>query len=105
MSRADLKRLQGVLDSIPAEVAESGPVVSRLDPGRPIDTPSASTGAVTRLLDDHRAGRRQAGDALWALLNLELWHRTFIDGGGVQTLPLPDRRDAAHEPTAALQHA
>jgi asparagine synthase (glutamine-hydrolysing) len=42
--------------------------------------------AVTRLLDDHRAGRRAGGDALWALLNLELWHRTFIDGDGVQTL-------------------
>jgi asparagine synthase (glutamine-hydrolysing) len=61
--------------------------------------------AVARLLDDHRAGRRQGGDVLWALLNLELWHRTFIDGGGVQTLPLPDRNNAAHAPTAALQHA
>jgi asparagine synthase (glutamine-hydrolysing) len=28
-------------------------------------------------------------DAIWALLNLELWYRTFIDGDGVQTLPLP----------------
>jgi asparagine synthase (glutamine-hydrolysing) len=62
--------------------------------------------AVRRLLDEHRAGRRQAGDALWALLNLELWHRTFIDGDGVQTLPVPGRSGAAPATTTtALQHA
>jgi len=49
------------------------------------------TGAVARLLDAHRAGTRRGGDAIWALLNLELWFRTFIDGDGVQTLPSPDR--------------
>jgi hypothetical protein len=26
------------------------------------------------------------GDAIWSLLNLELWYRTFIDGDGVQVL-------------------
>jgi asparagine synthase (glutamine-hydrolysing) len=46
-------------------------------------------GAVRRLLDDHRAGTRRGGDAIWALVNLELWYRTFIDGDGVQTLPAP----------------
>ena len=46
---------------------------------------------VERLLDDHRAGVRRGGDAIWALLNLELWYRTFIDGEGVQTLPSPAR--------------
>ena len=30
---------------------------------------------------------RQGADAIWSLLNLELWYRTFIDGDGVQTLP------------------
>jgi asparagine synthase (glutamine-hydrolysing) len=48
-------------------------------------------GAVTTLLDDHRDGRRDAGDAIWALLNLELWYRTFIDREGVQTLPAISR--------------
>jgi len=48
--------------------------------------------AVTTLLDDHQQGRRSAGDAIWALLNLELWYRTFIDGDGIQTLPTPDRQ-------------
>ena len=47
--------------------------------------------AVTRLLDEHRNGTRRGGDAIWALLNLELWYRTFIDGDGVQVLPTPNR--------------
>ena len=47
--------------------------------------------AVERLLADHAAGTRHGGDAVWALLNLELWYRTFVDGGGVQTLPAPAR--------------
>jgi asparagine synthase (glutamine-hydrolysing) len=42
--------------------------------------------AVGSLLDDHATGRRDGADAIWALLNLELWYRTFIDGSGVQTL-------------------
>ena len=45
--------------------------------------------AVERMLDDHRDGRARQGDAIWALMNLELWYRTFIDGEGVQTLPVP----------------
>jgi asparagine synthase (glutamine-hydrolysing) len=43
--------------------------------------------AVERLLSDHQAGQVHGGDAIWALMNLELWYRTFIDGEGVQTLP------------------
>jgi asparagine synthase (glutamine-hydrolysing) len=50
--------------------------------------------AVERLLDDHRAGVRRGGDAIWALLNLELWYRTFIDGEGIQTLPSPSAAGA-----------
>jgi asparagine synthase (glutamine-hydrolysing) len=46
--------------------------------------------AVEALLDRHAAGAANAADALWSLLNLELWHRTFIDGGGVQNLPVPN---------------
>ena len=44
---------------------------------------------VTRLLDDHAAGRVEGGDVLWSLLNLELWYRTWIDGDGVQQLSAP----------------
>jgi asparagine synthase (glutamine-hydrolysing) len=45
--------------------------------------------AVDGLLRVHAGGRTDAGDRLWALLNLELWYRTFIDASGVQTLPAP----------------
>jgi asparagine synthase (glutamine-hydrolysing) len=52
--------------------------------------------AVERLLRDHASGRTDGGDRIWALMNLELWYRTFIDGGGVQTLS---------EPAALATHA
>jgi asparagine synthase (glutamine-hydrolysing) len=45
--------------------------------------------AVSQLLDEHRDGEQAGGDAIWALMNLELWYRTFIDGDGIQTLPAP----------------
>jgi asparagine synthase (glutamine-hydrolysing) len=45
--------------------------------------------AVATLIDGHAAGTLDGSDALWSLLNLELWYRTFIDGEGVQTLPVP----------------
>jgi asparagine synthase (glutamine-hydrolysing) len=45
--------------------------------------------ATDRLLADHAAGRSDGADAIWSLLNLELWHRTFIDKLGVQTLSAP----------------
>jgi asparagine synthase (glutamine-hydrolysing) len=43
--------------------------------------------AVESLIADHHAGRSDGCDAIWSLLNLELWYRTFIDGDGVQVLP------------------
>ena len=42
--------------------------------------------AVSALIESHASGAADAGDALWSLLNLELWYRTFIDGEGIQTL-------------------
>jgi asparagine synthase (glutamine-hydrolysing) len=45
--------------------------------------------AVARLLDEHAAGSIDATDRIWSLLNLEIWFRTFIDKGGVQTLGTP----------------
>jgi asparagine synthase (glutamine-hydrolysing) len=51
--------------------------------------------AVSILIESHASGNADAGDALWTLLNLELWYRTFIDGEGMQTLPAP---------TAVSQH-
>ncbi|HXE81185.1 MAG TPA: asparagine synthase (glutamine-hydrolyzing) [Vicinamibacterales bacterium] len=43
-------------------------------------------GAVESSLDAHVAGEHDAGEILWTLLNLELWYRTAIDGGGIQHL-------------------
>jgi asparagine synthase (glutamine-hydrolysing) len=59
--------------------------------------------AVARLLDEHRLGIRRGGDVIWALLNLELWCRTFIDGSGVQTLPGPV--PLGHVPAADSSYA
>ena len=47
--------------------------------------------AVERFLDAHREGTVNGADAIWALMNFELWFRTFIDGEGVQTLPSAPR--------------
>ena len=33
---------------------------------------------IRRLLDEHQASRADHADRLWALLNLELWHREFL---------------------------
>jgi asparagine synthase (glutamine-hydrolysing) len=54
--------------------------------------------AVEALLRAHADGRTDGGDRIWSLLNLELWHRTFIDGGGVQVLPAPAKADRFASP-------
>jgi asparagine synthase (glutamine-hydrolysing) len=38
------------------------------------------------LLEEHERGRRDHSMGLWALLMLELWHRQFVDNGGVKPL-------------------
>jgi len=42
--------------------------------------------AVERLISSHAAGATDGADAIWSLLNLELWYRTHIDGEGVQAI-------------------
>ena len=56
--------------------------------------------AVESLLDAHANGRADGGDAIWSLLNLELWYRTFIDGDGVQTLAAPGVAATTPPPSA-----
>ena len=41
--------------------------------GGPIDV-------LARILAEHRTGRRDHGNRIWRLLNLELWYRVCIDG-------------------------
>ena len=36
--------------------------------------------AVRKLFAEHRAGRRDNGDRIWRMLNLETWERVFLDG-------------------------
>ncbi len=41
-----------------------------------------NTAFVEKMLQEHAAGERLWHQHLWTLLMLEVWHRTFIDGGG-----------------------
>jgi asparagine synthase (glutamine-hydrolysing) len=50
--------------------------------------------AVEQLVTDHAHGRVDGGDRIWSLLNIELWHRTFIDKEGIQTLAEPSVQEA-----------
>jgi len=41
---------------------------------------------VQRLADEHRSGRSNHGARLWSLMNLEIWHRIFLDGEDEQAV-------------------
>jgi asparagine synthase (glutamine-hydrolysing) len=60
-------------------------------------------GAVDRLIRDHANGTIDGGDRIWSLLNLELWYRTFIDKGGIQTLGGPKRAGSDARPSRLRQ--
>jgi asparagine synthase (glutamine-hydrolysing) len=62
--------------------------------------------AAERLIAAHANGTQEGGDAIWSLLNLELWYRTFIDGEGVQpALQSSVRAFQASAPAAAFAKA
>ena len=61
--------------------------------------------AVEQLLTAHADGGRDGADAIWSLMNLELWYRTFIDGEGVQSLTGPAIAQAAPGKPGASGHA
>jgi hypothetical protein len=42
---------------------------------------------VRDLLEAHRRGRIDATDAIWRLLNFELWNRVFFDGESAGVTP------------------
>jgi asparagine synthase (glutamine-hydrolysing) len=42
--------------------------------------------SIQRLLDEHRNNRYDHHVRLWMLLNLELWHQLYIEGGGQRAL-------------------
>lgn len=41
--------------------------------------------AISRLLNEHRAGHRDHYERIWRLLNLELWQRVCLEGDSRQT--------------------
>jgi asparagine synthase (glutamine-hydrolysing) len=59
--------------------------------------------AMERLISAHESGSADGGDALWSLLNLELWYRTYIDGDGIQTLPSPPAETINHRQDAVAR--
>jgi asparagine synthase (glutamine-hydrolysing) len=61
--------------------------------------------AAEALISAHASGQQEGGDALWSLLNLELWYRTFIDGDGVQVLSAPSASAPAPLPSASAPSA
>jgi asparagine synthase (glutamine-hydrolysing) len=40
-------------------------------------------GFVKSLIDEHCFGRTDHSERLWALVNLEIWHRVYLDGDGL----------------------
>jgi len=65
--------------------------------------PYVDADAVTRLIDEHRAGRRDHSHLLWRLLVLEVWLRALAEGRLAHASPLAEavRGDAA----AGIVHA
>jgi asparagine synthase (glutamine-hydrolysing) len=53
---------------------------------RALDRGLFERSAIRRLAEDHRAGVERHGDRLWLLVNLELWHRIFVDGEDTGTI-------------------
>jgi hypothetical protein len=41
---------------------------------------------VKRIFSEHRAKVRDHGNRIWRLLNLEIWHRVFIDGEAMEAV-------------------
>jgi asparagine synthase (glutamine-hydrolysing) len=51
-----------------------------------------SRDGLRRLAERHREGSENHGDRLWLLVNLEIWHRMFIDGESARDV-MRDVRD------------
>jgi asparagine synthase (glutamine-hydrolysing) len=54
--------------------------------------------AVRKLFAEHRAGRRDNGDRIWRLLNLETWQRVFLDGES------PSAKPISQQATVSMTH-
>lgn len=67
-------------------------IAAVLNDGRTAERKLLARGYVRDLLEGHRTGRIDATDALWRLLNFELWCRVFFDRDPAY---LPSRRTPA----------
>jgi asparagine synthase (glutamine-hydrolysing) len=47
---------------------------------RALDRGYFDRAALRRLVTENQSGRAEHGDRLWLLINLEIWHRIFIEG-------------------------
>lgn len=52
---------------------------------------------IQTLFAEHRARRRDHGDRIWRLLNLELWHRIFMDGERSEAAEYRSFSGASHD--------
>jgi asparagine synthase (glutamine-hydrolysing) len=50
---------------------------------------------VKRIFTEHRAKARDHGNRIWRLLNLEIWHRVFIDGEPMETVSVSGASSSA----------
>jgi asparagine synthase (glutamine-hydrolysing) len=66
-----------------------------LSDGRVAQRGIVSGSYIRDLLGAHRQGRRDATDALWRLVNFELWNRVFIDRDPTVKLRTPEEHAAA----------
>ena len=48
--------------------------------------------ALCRLADEHQSARAEHGNRLWSLVNLEIWHRVFVEGENPADVMKPLRR-------------
>jgi len=62
---------------------------------RTVERGHFNSGAVKRLFAEHRAGRRDHGNRIWRLLNLELWERVCLDGDPIEDAPQPQNAVAS----------
>lgn len=67
--------------------------------GRTLDRGVFDAGELRRLVSEHRRGARNHADRLWALMNLEIWQRIFLDEQEPEDVlqgvaPPPERRVA-----------
>jgi hypothetical protein len=41
------------------------------------------------MVEEHVRGEKKHDQRLWALVNLEIWQRIFLDGEPVETMTMP----------------